>query len=138
MTVAFKNCEAMRNLVTGRAVPQPTLQVTAKPLGLDLGMEPELGLEQDLGLEPDQGMEPDLGMGPDKGRAGDSNVAALKLDGIELGADGRGDARAVFQFGFGEVAQRVRLRDLPRQPSMRRVDQLRSRSPACVARVRES
>ena len=59
MTVAFKNCEAMRNLVTGRAVPQATLQVTAKPLGLDLGMEPELGLEPDLGSEPGQGMEPD-------------------------------------------------------------------------------
>ena len=73
MTVAFKNCEAMRNLVTGRAVPQPTLQVTAKPLGLDLGMEPELG------LEPDQGMEPDLGMGPDKERAGDSNAGLATI-----------------------------------------------------------
>ena len=79
MTVAFKNCEAMRNLVTGRAVPQPTLQVTAKPLGLDLGVEPELGLEPDLGSEPGQGMEPDLGMGPDKERAGDSNAGLATI-----------------------------------------------------------
>ena len=62
MTIAFANCAAMRNLVTGRVVPQPAAQVTAKPLG------PELG--------PDLGMGSDLGMGPDKGRAGDSNVAA--------------------------------------------------------------
>ena len=67
----------MRNLVTGRAVPQPTPQVTAKPLGPDLGMESELG------MQPDLGMEPDLGMGPDKGRAGDSNagLATVKADG---------------------------------------------------------
>jgi hypothetical protein len=47
----------MRNLVTAA-------QVTAKLLGLDLGMGPDLG------------MGSDLGMGPDKRRAGDSNVAA--------------------------------------------------------------
>jgi hypothetical protein len=62
VTIAFANCAAMRNLVTGRVVPQPAAQVTAKPLGPDLGTGPDLGS--------------DLGMGPDKGRAGDSNVAA--------------------------------------------------------------
>jgi hypothetical protein len=48
----------MRNLVMGRVVPQPAAQVTAKPLG------------------PDLGMGSDLGMGTDKRRADDSNVAA--------------------------------------------------------------
>ena len=70
MTVAFTNCAAMRNLVTGRVVPQPAAQVIAKRLAPDLGM----GL--DLGMGPDPGMGSDRGTGPDKGRAGDSNVAA--------------------------------------------------------------
>ena len=64
MTIAFANCAAMRNLVTGRVVPQPAAQVTAKPLGPDLEMGPDLG------------MGSDLGMGTDKRRADDSNVAA--------------------------------------------------------------
>ena len=58
VTIAIANCAATRNLVTGRMVPQPAAQVSAKPLG------------------PDVEMESDLGMGPDKRRAGDSNVAA--------------------------------------------------------------
>ena len=67
MTVAFANCAAMRNLVTGRVVPQP-----AKPLGPDLGMGPDKG--SDLGMGAVKGS--DLGAGAVKRRAGDSNVAA--------------------------------------------------------------
>jgi len=64
VTVAFTNCEATRNLVSGKVVPQPAVQVTAKPLGPDLGMG------------ADKGMGSDLEMGADKRRAGDSNVTA--------------------------------------------------------------
>jgi hypothetical protein len=77
VTIAFANCAAMRNLVTGRVVPQPAAQVTAKPLGLDLGMGPDLG------------MGSDLEMGPDKGRAGDSKCCR------------RSDVRAVFRYTLG-------------------------------------
>ena len=37
MTVAFTNCEAMRNLVTVRVVPQSAPQVTAKLSGTGPG-----------------------------------------------------------------------------------------------------
>ena len=62
MTVAFTNCEATGNLVTGKVAPQ--LAVTVKPLGSDLGTGSDVGVGSDLE------------MGADKGRAGDSNVAA--------------------------------------------------------------
>jgi hypothetical protein len=59
VTIAFANCGAMRNLVTGRVMPQPSAQ-TAKRLGSDLGM----GQDLEMGS--------DLGMGADKERAGAS------------------------------------------------------------------
>jgi hypothetical protein len=62
----------MRNLDTGRVVPQPAAQVIAS-LGPDLGMV----------LDPE--------VGPDKGRAGDSvtDIAELIRDG------GRGAAKGL-------------------------------------------
>ena len=80
MTVAFTNCEAMRNLVTVRVVPQSAPQVTAKPPGPDLGMGSDrewadqgMGPDQEMALDP--GL--DRGMEADKARAGASNVAGL-------------------------------------------------------------
>ena len=66
----------MRNLVTGRVVPQPAAQVPAKPLGPGLGSDLGAGVVKgsDLGTGAVKGS--DLGAGAVKGRAGDSNVAA--------------------------------------------------------------
>ncbi len=62
MTIALRNCAAMRKLVSGKVVPQP------KRLGPDLG--------SDLGTGAVEVMESDLEAGAVKGGAGDSNVAA--------------------------------------------------------------
>ena len=69
VTIAFANFAAMRNLVTGQAVPQAAAQVTAKPLGPDLGMGQDRG--SDLGMGAVKVMGSDLGAGAAKERAGD-------------------------------------------------------------------
>ena len=66
VTGVFANSAAMRNLVPGRVVAQPAVQVTANSLGAELG--------SDLGTGADKGTVSDLGAGAAKGRAGDSRL----------------------------------------------------------------
>jgi hypothetical protein len=50
----------MRNLVSGRLAPQPTAQVTAKPLESDLGTaaaEPEMALGPETGADKQRAVD---------------------------------------------------------------------------------
>lgn len=74
MTVALTYCAGLRNVVTGRVVPQPA--ALGPDLGSDLGTGAVEGMGSDLGAGGVAGMASDPGAGAVGRGAGDSNVAA--------------------------------------------------------------